>query len=345
MALPFPPLSAALPRPLGILAPDIRRYPAAPARVKDLLFFDLETTGLSTGPGTVAFLAGFGRLTGEGLRVDQYLLLDYPGENDFLEAVLQEFAGKGPPPLEVSPPLVVNYNGKRFDTQLLKIRCLMNGIRPPEYAQMDLLYPCRRLWKRVLPSCSQAAIERHILSQDRSGDIPGSQAPDIWFSFLKNGESAALAQICDHNVRDIAGLLGILDALWRIAEDPFRGGEQFRCDLESLALWWHRAVHVHGEGPFGPGAAKTGEALLRAAAEGGYRRAAYTYYRALSLEAEWKRRNPALALGYVDLFLALPVIQDTIGNEMSRRRKRLLEKLKQKGAQGGQNHAYPVVDN
>jgi hypothetical protein len=307
--------------------------------VKDLLFFDLETTGLSTGPGTVAFLAGFGRLTGDGLRVDQYLLLDYPGENDFLEAVLKEFSGKAQPPevspplvvsppLEVSLPLVVNYNGKSFDTQLLKIRCLMNGIKPPEYAQTDLLHPCRRLWKRVLPSCSQAAIESHILALDRSGDIPGSLAPDIWFSFLKTGESAELAKICDHNVRDIAGLLGILEALCTIAENPFKEREKFRCDLESLALWWHRAVHVHGEGPFGPGTAKTGEALLRAAAEGGNRRAAYTYYRGLALEAEWKRRNPELALSYVDLFLALPEIQDTMGNEMFHRRKRLLEKLK-----------------
>lgn len=326
-ALPSPAFPAKLPWSLSILVPDILRYPSSPVRVKDLLFFDLETTGLSTGPGTVAFLAGFGRLTGDGLRVDQYLLLDYPGENDFLEAVLKEFSGKAQP-LDVSPPLVVNYNGKSFDTQLLKIRCLMNGIKPPEYAQTDLLHPCRRLWKRVLPSCSQAAIESHILALDRSGDIPGSLAPDIWFSFLKTGESTELVKICDHNARDIAGLLGILDALCKIAENPFKESEKFRCDLESLALWWHRAVHVHGEGPFGPGTVKTGEALLRASAEGGNRRAAYTYYRGLALEAEWKRRNPELALKYVDLFLALPEIQDTIGNEMFHRRKRLLEKLK-----------------
>jgi hypothetical protein len=204
----------------------------------------------------------------------------------------------------------------------------MNGMAPPEYAEADLLHPCRRLWKRVLPSCSQGVIETSILALDREGDIPGSQAPDIWFSFLKNRESADVVRICDHNARDIAGLLGILNALCRIAENPRGEGEQFRCDAESLALWWHRAVHIHGEGPFGPGTAKTGEALLRAAAEGGCRRAAYTYYRGLALEAEWKRRNPELALRYVDLFLALSEIQDTIGSEMSHRRKRLLEKLK-----------------
>jgi uncharacterized protein YprB with RNaseH-like and TPR domain len=327
IAIPSPVFPGKLPRSLGILVTYILRFPSFPPQVKDLLFFDLETTGFSTGPGTVAFLAGFGRLTGNGLRVDQYLLLDYPGENNFLEALLKEFSGTASP-MEVSPPLVVSYNGKSFDTQLLKIRCLMNGIGLPEYMQADLLHPCRRLWKRVLPSCSQTAIETHILGLDRSGDIPGSLAPDIWFSFLKNGESAELVNICDHNARDITGLLSILEVLCKIAENPFKGGEKFRCDSESLALWWHRAVHIHGEGPFAHGTGKTGEALLRAAAENGYRRAAYIYYRGLALEAEWKRRNPELALRYVDLFLALSEIQDTIANEMSHRRKRLLEKLK-----------------
>ncbi|MFP3043548.1 ribonuclease H-like domain-containing protein [Treponema primitia] len=325
MAIP-----ANLPRSLGILVPDLLRYPSfplSPPGAKNLLFFDLETTGLSTGPGTLAFLAAFGRLTeaplgGSCLRVDQYLLLDYPGENDFLEAILKEFSASS---------LVISYNGKSFDSQLLKIRCLMNGIRPPEYYQADLLHPSRRLWKRVLPSCSQASIETAILDMDRSGDIPGSMAPDIWFSFLKTGDPRALMGICDHNARDILGLLAILGALCGIAEDPRGGGEKFRCDPESLALWWHRAVRIFGEKNFGPGTAKTGEALLQAAAEKGHRRAAYTYYRKLAIEAEWKRRDPALALGYVNSFLALLEIQDTMGEEMFRRRERLVEKIEIKG--------------
>ncbi|GHV75727.1 hypothetical protein AGMMS49942_05480 [Spirochaetia bacterium] len=320
-----PQLRCTAPRSLGILVPDLLRYPASPPRLDDLLFFDLETTGLSTGPGTLAFLAAFGRLTGEDtLKVDQYLLLDYPGEPGFLEAVLGEFAESS---------LLISYNGKSFDSQLLNTRCIMNGIRPPDYYQADLLHPCRQLWKRVLPSCSQGAIETGILGLDRTGDIPGSMAPDIWFSFLKTGEPSELLKVCDHNARDIAGLGGILGALCTIAEDPSGGGERFRCDPENLALRWHRAIRRHGEEAFGAGTMKTGDALLQAAVELGYRRAAYCHYRTRAIEAEWKRRDPASALGYVEAFLALPDIQDSIGDsiedEMFHRRERLLEKLKQ----------------
>jgi uncharacterized protein YprB with RNaseH-like and TPR domain len=333
-----PPLAvpAELPRALGILIPDLLRYGAAPPGTGDLLFFDLETTGLSTGPGVVAFLAAFGRVAGGSLRVDQRLLLDYPGEAGFLEALLGEFAPLRP---GGPPPLVVSYNGKSFDSQLLKTRCLMKGFSPPEYAQADLLHPSRRLWKRTLLSCSQASVESAVLGLDREGDLSGAMAPDIWFSFLKSGDPSELARVCDHNVRDIFGLLGIFCALCRIAEDPFVEGGRFQCDRESLALWWRRAIRIHGEGTFGAGTELAGEALLRAAAEAGLSRAAYAYRRGLAIEAEWERKDPAAALRQVDLFLALHEIQGTMAEEMRRRRERLVEKLRKK--EGGRaNSVY-----
>jgi hypothetical protein len=97
-----------------------------------------------------------------------------------------------------------------------------------------------------------------------------------------------------------------------------------------LALWWRRAIRVHGEARFGAGTARIGEALLRDAAEAGHSRAAYVYRRGLAIEAEWKLKDPALALRQVDLFLALHTIQDTMADEMFRRRERLLEKLRKK---------------
>jgi hypothetical protein len=269
-------------------------------------------------------LAALGRLTADGLRVTQYLLLDYPGESDFLEAVLGEFAAEG------NPPLMVSYNGKSFDSQLLKVRCIMNGIRPPAYFHADLLHPSRRLWKGVLPSCSQGVIETAVLGLDRTGDIPGSMAPDIWFSFLKTGEGAELLRVCDHNARDIAGLSGVLAALCVIAEDPLGEGRRFRCDPENLALRWRRSFRNRGEETFGEGTAKTGEALLRAAAELGRQKAAYTYYRGRAIEAEWKQREIESALTCVNTFLALPDIPGTMEADMFRRRERLLEKLNRK---------------
>ncbi|MDR1840142.1 MAG: ribonuclease H-like domain-containing protein, partial [Treponema sp.] len=176
-------LNTNLPRALEVVVPDLsgRNLP----QPEDFLFFDLETTGLSGGAGTVAVLAAFGKpLPKDKLIVTQYLLLDYPGEDDFLENVLNEF--KKP------QSVIVTYNGKCFDSQILKTRCLMNGIKPPEYHHADLLHPARRLWKNIIHDCSQASIETRILGLDRSDDIPGALAPEIWFEFLKTGRTERL---------------------------------------------------------------------------------------------------------------------------------------------------------
>ena len=54
----------------------------------DMLFFDIETTGLSGGAGTLAFLVGIGKRIGKKLEVEQLFLRDYPGEPEFLEILL-----------------------------------------------------------------------------------------------------------------------------------------------------------------------------------------------------------------------------------------------------------------
>ena len=126
---------------LAIIVPDLARLGSIPLP-RELLFFDLETTGLSSGAGTIAFLAAFGRFASaennDVLEITQYLLLDYPGEAGFVELMVGEFEGS---------PIVVSYNGKCFDAQILKTRCLMNGIKAPLLLHADLLHPARRLWK------------------------------------------------------------------------------------------------------------------------------------------------------------------------------------------------------
>jgi uncharacterized protein YprB with RNaseH-like and TPR domain len=289
-----------LPRSLPLLIPDLFSYTIQNSsgeqgalNPEDLLFFDLETTGLSGGAGTVAFLAAFGRFVqDEGtppyrLHIDQYLLLDYPGESDFLEALVQEL-GHSPDRIAPRPLIVVTYNGKSFDAQILKNRCIMQGITPPVYPHADLLHPARRLWKRILPTCAQGEIETTILGLNRTGDVPGALAPEIWFSFLQlfqstcptgsshsvglqSGAVEALLKVCDHNQRDILGLASIFTAFTHIAEAPLKAAKQFHCDLENLALSWRERVK---HSALGEEAGETGQALLETAAAQGYPRAA-----------------------------------------------------------------------
>jgi uncharacterized protein YprB with RNaseH-like and TPR domain len=367
-APPFPPV---FPPASEILIPDLLRYAPGAAGPEDLLFFDLETTGLSSGAGVTPFLAAFGRLVPGGgagslnLEVTQYLLLDYPGEDDFLEAALGEFL----PPVDSrreeragKAPLTVTYNGKSFDAQVLKTRCLLKGKAPPLFFHADLLHPARRLWKRVLPSCSQGEIETAVLGLDRTGDTPGALAPDIWFAFLNTREPAALRGVCDHNVKDAAGLAGLFSALLRIAADPRGTHPVYRYDLEALALHWRKLR------PGTPGlnrgvdeeeTVKTGEALLALAARQGRPLAALALARdlfragdaeagrgrlqrvaegehspsiraracrSLAIDAERRLRDAPLALSYTEAALRLPALPSGIREDLTRRRDRLRKK-------------------
>ncbi|MCL2210688.1 MAG: ribonuclease H-like domain-containing protein [Treponema sp.] len=222
LPLPFQP-EESLPDYISILIKDLRlRLP----EMKDLLFFDLETTGLSTGAGTTAFLAAFGMIKESKLFITQYLLLDYPGENDFLENVLAK--------LNAENSVIVSYNGKCYDSQIIRSRCLINRMKPPVFLHVDLLHPARRLWKKIIHDCSQSSVETKILGLSRDGDIPGALAPVIWFDFLNTGNTEKLTGICDHNISDIFGLSVMFSAIISIASDLFNT-DKYLYDTERLA--------------------------------------------------------------------------------------------------------------
>ncbi|MDR0301327.1 MAG: ribonuclease H-like domain-containing protein [Treponema sp.] len=307
----------ALPPALPIIVSDLagRKLPEH----SGFLFFDLETTGLSGGAGTIAFLAAFGRIVKRGsvkkLRITQYLLLDYPGECDFLDVVLKEF---------IEGSVIVTYNGKCFDSQILKTRCLMNRIPPPVYLHADLLHPARRLWKNVIQDCSQASIETRILGLDRSGDIPGALAPEIWFEFIKTGSTDRLTGICDHNASDISGLASILAAMVSVAEDPF--GAKYDYDAGRLALYWRTFCRRHEYDDL----QKTSDKLLRYTAQKKIQslpKIKAALFRALAIDCERKQKDAALALEYVKKGLQLTDAGEVWQNDFERRKERLEKKL------------------
>ena len=350
-------IGAELPPALMILVPDLDRMGKSgreAPKTEDFLFFDLETSGLSGGAGTVAFLAAFGRFTvkknGLSLRITQYLLLDYPGENDFIEALLAEFDNQS---------IITSYNGKCFDSQILKTRCLMHGIQPPEYFHADLLHPARRLWKTLLENCSQSTIETEILGLDRGGDTPGAMAPDIWFDFLKTGEGERLMGICDHNCRDISGLAAIFSAMVFIAKDPIRAAAQYRYDIEQIALRWRYVIRNLCDKRYEKLRITVTE-LLRLAAERRYPRASLAYaqdqlrggnvnegrklllgvasgnfpeniraagLRSLAIDSERRLGNAAEALEFARQGMKLQLTSETWQKEFERRAERLTGRI------------------
>ena len=322
LSFPFP---CSFPDALAIIIPDfaniIKNGTGLLPLPEELLFFDLETTGLSGGAGTIAFLAAFGRFIPSGekntlLSITQYLLLDYPGEYNFVERIAEEFSGS-------KTPVLITYNGKSFDSQIFHNRCLMNRVKIPEYYHGDLLHPARRLWKNILPNCSQATIEVSVLGLDRTGDVSGALAPDIWFSFLRNSNNDELLQICEHNEKDITGLAHLFLTMKEIAKDPLKSREKISFDEEALAFTWEKAVKYNTFLSC-PELKTLGDIILKNAAKKGFRRA--SSYKYLAINAEWKEKNFSLALDYTRKALELSDLNDNCRYDLEKRLSRLERK-------------------
>ncbi|WP_280771878.1 ribonuclease H-like domain-containing protein [Salipaludibacillus daqingensis] len=165
-----------------------------------LLFFDTETTGLSTGAGNVIFLIGYARLKAEGIEVTQHLLESPSNEAAFLSGFLEDFA---------EDDYLVTYNGKSFDWPQVKSRhAFIRKELPklPEFGHIDLLHSARRLWKHELPSCRLSIVEEEKLHISRENDTPGSLAPLLYFDYLHEKDPHHLAGIIKHNDQDVRSL-------------------------------------------------------------------------------------------------------------------------------------------
>jgi uncharacterized protein YprB with RNaseH-like and TPR domain len=193
---------SALERPLSQL-------PGAEGReARDWLFLDTETTGLSGGSGTLAFLVGIARFRAGCLEVRQYLITRFSGEEAMLRRLAGDIAGG---------ETLVSYNGKSFDLPLLATRLRLHRVENPltDLPHLDLLHPVRRRFARQWDNCRLVTVERNLLGLARSGDLPGSEAPRAWLDYVRRGAWRPLQGVIRHNRLDLMSLAVLLPALER----------------------------------------------------------------------------------------------------------------------------------
>ena len=171
------------------------------------VFFDLETTGLSGGAGTHAFLVGCARFDGDGAFVTTQFLLTRPAhERLLLDTVAGELGGAG---------ALVSFNGKSFDAPMLETRYLFHRLdwSVAGIPHVDALHPARRFWPG---DCSLGALERQVLGTRRRGDVPQAEIPARYFQFVRTGDARPLAAVLEHNRLDLLTLAALTARLLRL---------------------------------------------------------------------------------------------------------------------------------
>lgn len=174
-------------------------------RAEQLLFVDIETTGLSS-RGPLFLIGALHSGSGQGAVLEQFLARDLGEERAAIAAFLENVAGR----------TLVTFNGKRFDWPFIENRARHHGLKVPEVkAHFDLLHHARRKWKMLVPNCRLQTLELHLCKRKREGDIPSSKIPDQYYDFAElhadTGSGAHLiTPIVHHNIWDVLTMADLL---------------------------------------------------------------------------------------------------------------------------------------
>ena len=195
---------------------------------QDFIFLDTETSGLSVGAGTYAFLIGLGRFDMDGFHLAQYFMRD-PIEELAQLIALTDFLG--------SRAGLVTFNGKAYDVPLLNTRFITHGENSPfkTPSHIDLLPLARRVWRDRLPSRALAYLEEHVLGANRTHeDVPGWQIPYMYFDYLRSGDARPLKNVFYHNAMDVLSMAALLNHLAQLLDNPLNGQDPHGIDLIAI---------------------------------------------------------------------------------------------------------------
>jgi uncharacterized protein YprB with RNaseH-like and TPR domain len=201
-------------------------------------FLDTETTGLSAGTGTMAFVVGFGFFAEDRFEVRQYFLRDPGDEPAMVEALVEDL-----PAFEA----LVSFNGRAFDVPIIENRFILARMAPPmrDMLHVDLLHPARRLWRYALSSCALTSLERQVLGVRRQqADVPSGLIPYLYRDYLRTGDARDMKRVLYHNKIDILSMVTLAVRLCRAFADPWnveRAGlrrELSGGELYALGRWY-----------------------------------------------------------------------------------------------------------
>ena len=171
--------------------------------LNNFLFLDMETSGLSSGAGSLAFMFGGCYFSAKGLEVTQLFLDDPTSETLFLSLIDKLIADHN---------CLVSYNGKSFDIPVLRTRMVLNYMNSEKLNRnhLDLLHFSRMVWKMRLESRRLSDIEKEILAFKRNEEeVPGWIVPQLYQDYLLTGNALPMKGVFYHNGKDVVSLAAL----------------------------------------------------------------------------------------------------------------------------------------
>ncbi|MEM7032790.1 MAG: ribonuclease H-like domain-containing protein [Chloroflexota bacterium] len=201
-----------------------------------VLFVDLETTGLEIGAGTIPFLIGLGYydFDHQDFVVHQYFMRDLDEESPLLHDLFD---------LTDRFEAVVSFNGKTFDLPLLENRFTLARLIPEliDAPHFDLLHPSRRIWRQRLENCRLSTLEAELLGVQRTtADVPGYLIPTLYHKYLTDNDARLMAGIFYHNELDILSMSTLIACLaehFTLLDQPTPTDIFDPRDIFSVGLW------------------------------------------------------------------------------------------------------------
>ncbi len=165
-------------------------------------FLDLETCGFA---GSMVFLVGLIHDGPDGLTLSQFLARNYAEERAMLCSLWQRMQ---------ACQVLLTFNGKSFDWPMVVDRSVLHRLQdartcPAPNLHLDLLHHARRRYRRELPNCKLQTLEWYLCGRRRTGDIPGSEIPDVYHDYVRTGDDTQMQSVLHHNALDLITLLQI----------------------------------------------------------------------------------------------------------------------------------------